>query len=48
VPESVAEAAFHVNADELAHDDEEDYSAVLRRMENIAGITAMHSAPVTS
>jgi hypothetical protein len=44
----VTEAAFRVNSDELAHDDEADFSAVLRRMEDIAGITAIHSAPVTS
>jgi hypothetical protein len=42
------EAAFRVNSDELAHNDEEDFSAVLRRMEEVAGITAIHSAPVTS
>jgi 3-hydroxyisobutyrate dehydrogenase-like beta-hydroxyacid dehydrogenase len=38
------EAAFYVNSDELAHNDEEDFSAVLRRMEEVAGITAVHSA----
>jgi len=32
----VTEAAFRVNSDELAHNDEEDFSAVLRRMERIA------------
>jgi 3-hydroxyisobutyrate dehydrogenase-like beta-hydroxyacid dehydrogenase len=42
------EAAFYVNSDELAHNDEEDFSAVLRRMEEVAGITAVHSAPATS
>ena len=30
------EAAFRVNSDELAHSDEEDFSAVLRRMEEVA------------
>jgi 3-hydroxyisobutyrate dehydrogenase-like beta-hydroxyacid dehydrogenase len=30
------EAAFRVNSDELAHNDEEDFSAVLRRMERVA------------
>src|SRR5712672_1985745 len=32
------EAAFRVNSDELARDDEEDFSAVVRRMEEVAGI----------
>src|SRR6266849_1400967 len=32
------EAAFCVNSDELARDAEEDFSAVLRRMEEVAGI----------
>src|SRR5271166_2033722 len=32
------EAAFRVNSDELAHNAEEDFSAVLRRMEEVAGI----------
>ncbi len=38
------EAAFYVNSDELVHNDEEDFSAVLRRMEEVAGITTVHSA----
>jgi 3-hydroxyisobutyrate dehydrogenase-like beta-hydroxyacid dehydrogenase len=33
------EAAFHVNSEELAAGDEEDFSAVLRRIEELAGIT---------
>ena len=33
------EAAFNVNSEELAAGDEEDFSAVLRRMEELAGIT---------
>src|ERR1700722_9392361 len=33
------EAAFYVNSEELAAGDEEDFSAVLRRMEELAGIT---------
>jgi 3-hydroxyisobutyrate dehydrogenase len=46
------EAAFYVNADELANDelaqsDEQDFSAVLRRMEDLAGIAAIHSVPMT-
>jgi len=32
------EAAFYVNSEELAAGDDEDFSAVLRRMEEIAGI----------
>jgi 3-hydroxyisobutyrate dehydrogenase-like beta-hydroxyacid dehydrogenase len=48
LPMPVTEAAFRVNSDELAHHDEEDFSAVLRRMEEAAGIAAIHSAPVTS
>ena len=44
----VTEAAFYVNADELANhelaqNDDEDFSAVLRRMEEVAGIAAVHS-----
>ena len=34
----VTEAAFSVNSDELAHHAEEDFSAVVRRMEELAGI----------
>jgi 3-hydroxyisobutyrate dehydrogenase-like beta-hydroxyacid dehydrogenase len=41
------EAAFYVNSDELSRSDEEDFSAVLRRMEEIAGIGDPHSAPAT-
>ena len=37
------EAAFRVNEDELAHAEEEDFSAVLRRMEEVAGIAPAHS-----
>jgi 3-hydroxyisobutyrate dehydrogenase-like beta-hydroxyacid dehydrogenase len=47
LPMPVTEAAFRVNSDELAHHDEEDFSAVLRRMEEVAGISAIHPAPVT-
>jgi 3-hydroxyisobutyrate dehydrogenase-like beta-hydroxyacid dehydrogenase len=42
------EAAFRVNSDESAHNDEADFSAVLRRMEDVAGVAPLHSAPVTS
>jgi 3-hydroxyisobutyrate dehydrogenase len=38
------EAAFRVNSSELAHHDEEDFSAVLRQMEEVAGIAEIHSA----
>src|SRR5271157_795779 len=42
------EAAFRVNSDELEHGGEEDFSAVLRRMEEVAGVAPVHSAPETS
>jgi 3-hydroxyisobutyrate dehydrogenase-like beta-hydroxyacid dehydrogenase len=38
------EAAFRVNSDELAHNAEEDFSAVLKRMEEVAGIAPAHSS----
>jgi 3-hydroxyisobutyrate dehydrogenase len=41
------EAAFYVNADELAQNDEQDFSAVLRRMEDLADISATQSVPMT-
>ena len=41
------EAAFCVNSGELADDDEKDFSAVLLRMEEVAGIEAIPSDPVT-
>jgi 3-hydroxyisobutyrate dehydrogenase-like beta-hydroxyacid dehydrogenase len=41
----VTEAAFRINSDELAHTNEEDFSAVLRRMEEGAGIAPIKSAP---
>jgi 3-hydroxyisobutyrate dehydrogenase-like beta-hydroxyacid dehydrogenase len=37
LPMPATEAAFYVNAEELAHHEEEDFSAVLRRMEEFAG-----------
>ena len=43
-----AEAAFRVNSEELAHHDEDDFSAVLRRMEEVAGIADIHSASIAS
>ncbi len=48
IPMPATEAAFFVNSEEMAGGDEEDFSAVLRRMEEVAGIAASHSAPVTS
>jgi 3-hydroxyisobutyrate dehydrogenase len=41
------EAAFYVNSEELAGEDEKDFSAVLRRMEEAAGIEAIPADPVT-
>ena len=43
VPMPATEAAFRVNSDELANSEEEDFSAVLRRMEEITGITVSPS-----
>ena len=43
-----AEAAFRVNSEELAHHDEDDFSAVLRRMEEVAGFADIRSASVAS
>ena len=37
------EAAFYVNTEELAGDDNRDFSAVLRRMEEVAGFKATPS-----
>jgi 3-hydroxyisobutyrate dehydrogenase-like beta-hydroxyacid dehydrogenase len=37
------EAASRVNADELLPGDEQDFSAVLRRMEEVAGVEVSHS-----
>jgi len=48
MPMPATEAAFHVNSEELAGGEEEDFSAVLRRMEEVAGIAADRSAPVAS
>lgn len=41
VPMPATEAAFRINSDELANSEEEDFSAVLRRMEKVAGIAAI-------
>jgi 3-hydroxyisobutyrate dehydrogenase len=48
VPMPATEAAFHVNSEELADGEEEDFSAVLRRMEDIAGIASGRTAQVAS
>ena len=45
VPMPVAEAAFRVNADELALGEEQDFSAVVRRIEELAGVGVTHSTP---
>ncbi len=42
------EAAFYVNSEELSVNNERDFSAVLRRMEEAAGIKAIPSDQVTS
>jgi 3-hydroxyisobutyrate dehydrogenase-like beta-hydroxyacid dehydrogenase len=41
------EAAYRVNSDELANSTEEDFSAVLRRMEEVSGVAAAHPELVT-
>jgi 3-hydroxyisobutyrate dehydrogenase-like beta-hydroxyacid dehydrogenase len=41
-------AAFRVNSDELANNNEEDFSAVVRQMEVLADIATIHSTPVAS
>lgn len=43
----VTEEAFRVNSEELAHHDRDDFSAVLRRMEEFAGVTNFQSASMT-
>ncbi len=43
VPMPVTEAAFRVNADELAQGEEQDFSAVMRRMEELAGVAVTQS-----
>ncbi len=47
-PMPATEAAFRVNSEELAHHDEEDFSPVLRRMEETAGIGDIHSISIAS
>src|SRR5271156_2360211 len=48
IPIPATEAAFHVNSEELARHDEDDFSSVLRRMEEVACIADIHSAPLAS
>jgi 3-hydroxyisobutyrate dehydrogenase-like beta-hydroxyacid dehydrogenase len=48
IPMPTTEAAFYVNSQELAHHDGDDFSAVLRRMEDVAGIADLHSASIAS
>ncbi|MGA9509183.1 MAG: NAD(P)-dependent oxidoreductase [Candidatus Sulfotelmatobacter sp.] len=50
IPMPATEAAFLVNSEELAAGKakEEDFSAVLRRMEEVAGIAADHTAQLAS
>ena len=43
VPMPVTEAAFRVNADELSPSEEQDFSAVMHRMEELAGLALTHS-----
>ena len=44
VPMPATEAASRVNADELRPGDEQDFSAVLRRMEEVGGVAVTHSS----
>jgi len=48
LPMPATEAAFYVNAEELAHHKEEDFSAVLRRMEQFAGAADVQAASTAS
>ena len=48
IPMPATEAAFRVNSEELAHHDDDDFSAVLRRLEEVAGIADIHSAALAS
>jgi len=48
IPMPVTEAAFRVNSEELAQHNEDDFSAVLRRMEEVAGMADLHSASIAS
>jgi 3-hydroxyisobutyrate dehydrogenase-like beta-hydroxyacid dehydrogenase len=48
IPLPATEAAFRVNSEELVQHKEDDFSAVLRRMEDVAGIADIHSASLAS
>jgi 3-hydroxyisobutyrate dehydrogenase len=48
IPMPATEAAFRVNSEELTQHDDDDFSAVLRRMEEVAGIADVHSVSMTS
>ena len=43
VPMPATEASFRVNADQLVLGEEQDFSAVLRRMEEVTGVEVTHS-----
>src|SRR5438270_2486251 len=45
VPMPATETAFRVNSDQLVLGDEQDFSAVLHRMEEVAGVAVTHSTP---
>jgi 3-hydroxyisobutyrate dehydrogenase-like beta-hydroxyacid dehydrogenase len=47
IPMPATEAAFYINSEELAGSEEEDFSAVLRRMEEVAGVAAIRADSVT-
>jgi 3-hydroxyisobutyrate dehydrogenase-like beta-hydroxyacid dehydrogenase len=47
-PMPATEAAFRVNSEELSHHDQDDFSAVLRRMEEVPGIADIHSVSMTT
>ncbi|HZW80521.1 MAG TPA: NAD(P)-dependent oxidoreductase [Candidatus Deferrimicrobiaceae bacterium] len=46
LPMPATEAAFHVNSEELAGGEEEDFSGVMRRMEELARIAANRSVRI--
>jgi len=48
IPMPATEAAFRVNSEELAHHSQDDFSAVLRRMEDVAGIADLRSVSIMS
>jgi 3-hydroxyisobutyrate dehydrogenase-like beta-hydroxyacid dehydrogenase len=47
-PMPVTEAAFQVNSEELSEHNEDDFSAVVRRMEEVAGVAVLHPASIAS